>query len=112
MAGIFSLRRFSDINLSDPFFESLKSDYHGSEKTAEFHTWFSNKAREGRTALVFDDDEGLGAFIAIKPEAEEIELDEETLPAIQRLKISTFLIAPRFRGQRLGEGALGLVLWK
>ena len=112
MAGIFSLRRFSDINLSDPFFESLKSDYQGSEKTAEFNTWFNNKAREGRTALVFDDDEGLGAFIAIKPEAEEIELDEETLPAIQRLKISTFLIAPRFRGQRLGEGALGLVLWK
>ena len=112
MAGIFSLRKFSDINLSDPFFESLKSDYQGSEKTAEFNTWFNNKAREGRTALVFDDDEGLGAFIAIKPEAEEIELDEGTLPAIQRLKISTFLIAPRFRGQRLGEGALGLVLWK
>lgn len=112
MAGIFSLRKFSDIDLSDPFFESLKSDYQGSEKTAEFNTWFNNKAREGRTALVFDDDEGLGAFIAIKPEAEEIELDEVTLPAIQRLKICTFLIAPRFRGQRLGEGALGLVLWK
>lgn len=112
MAGIFSLRKFSDIDLSDPFFESLKSDYQGSDKTAEFNTWFKNKAREGRTALVFDDDEGLGAFIAIKPEAEEIELDELTLPAIQRLKICTFLIAPRFRGQRLGEGALGLVLWK
>ena len=112
MAGIFSLRKFSDIDLSDPFFESLKSDYQGSEKTAEFNTWFKNKAREGRTALVFDDDDGLGAFIAIKPEAEEIELDEGTLPSIQRLKISTFLIAPRFRGQRLGEGALGLVLWK
>ena len=112
MAGIFSLRKFSDIDLSDPFFESLKSDYQGSEKTVEFNTWFKNKAREGRTALVFEDDEGLGAFIAIKPETEEIEMDEVTLPATQRLKICTFLIAPRFRGHRLGEGALGLVLWK
>lgn len=112
MAGIFSLRKFSDIDLSDPFFESLKSDYQGSDKTTEFNTWFKNKAKEGRTALVFDDDSGLGAFIAIKPESEKIELDELTLPSIQRLKICTFLIAPRFRGQRLGEGALGLVLWK
>ena len=112
MAGIFSLRKFTDINLEDPFFDSLKSDYQGSVKTAEFNTWFNNKAREGRTALVFDDDEGLGAFIAIKPEAECINLDETTLPQKSRLKICTFLIAPRFRGQRLGEGALGLVLWK
>ena len=112
MSGKFSLRHFSDIDLSDPFFNSLKTDYQGSFKTAEFSTWFNAKAKEGRTALVFDDDEGLGAFIAIKPECESIELDEVTLPAIQRLKICTFLIAPRFRGQRLGEGALGLVLWK
>ena len=74
MAGIFSLRKFSDIDLSDPFFESLKSDYQGSEKTAEFNTWFNNKAREGRTALVFDDDEGLGAFIAIKPTSKSLHL--------------------------------------
>ena len=112
MAGIFSLRKFSDINLADPFFDQLKLDYQGSVKTTEFNAWFTAKAKEGRTALVFDDAEGLGAFIAIKPESEKIELDECTLPAKQRLKISTFLIAPRFRGQRLGEGALGLVLWK
>ena len=112
MPGKFSLRRFSDIDINDPFFDSLKSDYQGSVKTAEFTTWFNNKAREERTALVFDDAEGLGAFIAIKPESETIELDELTLPAIQRLKICTFLISPRYRGQRLGEGALGLVLWK
>lgn len=112
MPGMFSLRSFSDIDLSDPFFNSLKTDYQGSVKTTEFTTWFQAKAAEGRSALVFNDDEGLGAFIAIKPECESIELDELTLPAIQRLKICTFLIAPRFRGQRLGEGALGLVLWK
>ena len=112
MSGIFSLRKFSDIELEDPIFDSLKNDYQGSVKSTEFNTWFINKAREGRTALVFDDDEGLGAFIAIKPEIESVELDETVLPAKQRLKICTLLIAPRFRGQRLGEGAIGLVLWK
>lgn len=112
MPGKFSLRYFSDIDLNDPFFDSLKNDYQGSVKTSEFTTWFNNKALEGRTALVFNDDEGLGAFIAIKPEAERIELDELIMPAIQRLKICTFLISPRYRGQRLGEGALGLILWK
>lgn len=112
MPGKFSLRYFSDIDLNDPFFDSLKNDYQGSVKTSEFTTWFNKKALEKRTALVFNDEKGLGAFIAIKPEAEQIELDELTMSAIQRLKICTFLISSRYRGQRLGEGALGLILWK
>ncbi|MCB5442401.1 GNAT family N-acetyltransferase [[Ruminococcus] lactaris] len=112
MPGKFSLRSFTDIDLSDSFFNSLKNDYQGSSKTTEFNAWFKAKAAEGRSALVFDDEEGLGAFIAIKHECERIELDEKTMPAIERMKISTFLISPRYRGQRLGEGAIGLVLWK
>ncbi len=35
MSGIFSLRKFSDIDLKDSFFDSLKADYQGSEKTAD-----------------------------------------------------------------------------
>lgn len=112
MPGKFSLRRFSDIDINDPFFDSLKNDYQGSVKTSEFTIWFKNKSKEGRIALVFDDEEGIGSFIALKTESESLELDELTLPAIQRIKICTFLIPPRYRGQRLGEGALGLVLWK
>lgn len=110
--GKFSLRKFSEINLDDPFFATLKSDYPGSASSPSFCVWFKNKAQEGRTALVFSDDQGLGAFICIKNENEPIELKSGTLSACNRVKISTMKIAERFRGQRLGEGAIGLVLWK
>lgn len=110
--GKFSLRKFSEINLDDPFFATLKSDYPGSTSSPSFCVWFKNKAQEGRTALVFSDDQGLGAFICIKNENEPIELKGGTLAACNRVKISTMKIAERFRGQRLGEGAIGLVLWK
>ena len=112
MAGKFSLRKFADINLDDPFFNSLKLDYPGTNSSPSFTTWFAKKAADGRTALVFDDDQGLGAFISLKVEAEAIELQNGRLPTKQRTKISTLRIAERYRGQRLGEGAIGLILWK
>jgi hypothetical protein len=112
MAGKFSLRKFSDINLADHFFDSLKADYPGTDSSPSFITWFNKKAGEGRTALIFDDEEGLGAFISLKAEIEEIKLQGGNLPIKQRTKISTLRIAERYRGQRLGEGAIGLVLWK
>lgn len=112
MPGKFSLRKFSEINLDDPFFATLKNDYPGNASSPSFSVWFKNKAQEGRTALVFSDDQGLGAFICIKNENEPIELKGGTLAACNRVKISTMKIAERFRGQRLGEGAIGLVLWK
>lgn len=112
MSGNFALRKFSDINLRDPFFDSLKADYPGTESTPAFADWFPRKAQEGRTALVFNDENGLGAFVCIKSETEQIILQDRALPQIARCKISTIKIAERFRGQRLGEGAIGLVLWK
>ena len=112
MAGKFYLRKFSEINLDDSFFDTLKKDYPDSASSPSFSTWFDKKAQEGRTALVFYDEQGLGAFVCIKNENEPIKLKNQTLPAHNRIKISTMKIAERFRGQRLGEGAIGLVLWK
>lgn len=107
MAGRFERKLFKDINLSDPFFDELKRDY------PEFETiWFPKCIAENRSALVFCDEMGLGAFIALKEENEEINLIEKTIPAKNRLKISTLRLAERFRGQRLGEGAIGLILWQ
>ncbi len=74
MAGKFQLRQFADINLSDPFFDSLKQDYPGNEHSTGFIDWFHKKALQRKTALVFEDDTGIGAFICIKPETEEIQL--------------------------------------
>ena len=114
MAGKFIHKRFSDINIDDPFFDSLKRDYPGSAASTEFTKWFAEKAAEGKKALVFEDEQGrVGAFINLKPdEVEEIKLsDGKVLPSDSRLKITTIKIDKRFQHQRIGEGALGLTLW-
>lgn len=106
MSGKFEYRRLSDIDISDPFFDSLKADYQEFESR-----WFPKCCADGREALVFYDEHGLGAFVAAKGEFEPISLSGIELPARSRIKISTLMIAERFRGQRLGEGAIGLLLW-
>ena len=112
MAGKFYLKKFSEIDLGDSFFDPLKSDYPGNKNSTGFVEWFSKKANEESTALVFEDEIGVGAFVVLKNECEEIRLQKDILPSINRIKISTFRIAERFRRQRIGEGAIGLVLWK
>jgi len=106
MAGKFEWHKFSEVNLDDPFFDSLKADYE------EFPGWFKKKGDAGENALVFYDEYGVGAFVYLKRENEAIELIDKTLPAIPRVKIGTLRLAERFRGMRLGEGALGVSLWK
>lgn len=106
MASKFEQKRFSEIDLNDSFFDSLKKDY------PEFSDWYRKKAVEARSALVFSDENGLGAFVSLKEENETIPLVNGMLPLKNRLKISTMRLAERYRGQRLGEGALGLCLWE
>ena len=76
--------------------------------------WFEAKAADGKRALIFEDDQGVGAFVNLKPnEAEEINLaNGSVLPKTARLKITTIKIDERYRNQRIGEGALGLTLWQ
>lgn len=113
MAGKFERKLFSQLNLDDPFFDSLKADYPGSAKSTGFINWFHKKAVEGKRALVFEDEQGIGAFINLKPgEDEEIRLSNgSTLPKLKRLKITTIKIDERYQHQRIGEGAIGLTLW-
>jgi len=106
MAGRFEQKPFSEININDPLFNGLKADYPGFASK-----WFPKCIQENRKALVFYDSAGLGAFVALKRENEPIVLCDGVIPAAPRLKIATLLLAERFRGQRLGEGALGLILW-
>ena len=62
--------------------------------------------------MIFDAENGLGAFVCIKDETENIVLTDSILPKKAHCKITTFKIAECFRGQHLGEGAIGLILWK
>ena len=114
MAGKFERKLFSEINLDDPFFDSLKADYPGTATSTGFVKWFVTKSAQHKKALVFEDDRGVGAFVNLKPdEAEEIKLADGTvLPKVPRLKITTIKIDERYRNQRIGEGALGLTLWQ
>ena len=74
MSGKFNLKKFSEINIKDSFFDSLKKDYE------EFTVWFSKKADAGRKALVFEDEIGVGAFVALKDdECEKIVLSDFVL---------------------------------
>ena len=112
MAGKFYLKKFAEIDIDDVFFDTLKRDYPGTASSTGFVEWFKKKSDAGATALTFEDTEGIGAFIVLKEEDEEIELQDQVLPKHCRMKISTLRIAERYRGQRIGEGAIGLILWK
>ncbi len=112
MNGKFKLKKFSDINFYDGFFDELKEDYPGTEYSKGFVQWSMDKSKEGATALVYEDIIGVAAFVYLKQEEEEIKLDNEVLPKLKRIKIGTLRISDRTRGERLGEGAISLALWK
>lgn len=59
MAGKFELQKFSTIDINDPFFDSLKSDYPADKNNIGFLNWFKKKSDSGSTALVFNDEQGL-----------------------------------------------------
>ena len=85
---------FREVNIDDPFFDSLKQDYK------EFSDWFAKKAEE--LAYVFYDDEGaVNGFLYLKYEGEEIDDVDPALPEKPRIKIGTFKINPH--GTRIGE---------
>lgn len=67
-----TLQSFGAINLADPFFDSLKTDY------AEFTTWFGRKAVANDKAYVFQDDTGaIDGFLYLK--IEDGTVDDTTL---------------------------------
>ena len=105
MSGKFVWKKFAEVDVNDVFFESLKADY------VEFTDWFQKKSSANENALVFSDEQGVGAFIYLKRENEPIELIDKTLPSSHRLKIGTLKLSERIKGVRLGEGAIGVSLW-
>lgn len=91
---MLAAKKFRDINLSDAFFDSLKTDY------AEFTDWFGRKADE--TAYVFESDTGsIEGFLYLKSEDGPITDVSPALPPKTRIKVGTFKINPH--GTKLGE---------
>ena len=86
-------KKFSDVNLNDDFFDSLRSDYPG------FDDWFRKKTDD--FAYTLERKDGLEGFLYLKIEDSIIEDVKPELPALKRLKIGTFKVNPH--GTRLGE---------
>ena len=105
MSDRFEHSLFRDCNLDDPFFDTLKRDY------PDFSNWFRKKASSGERAYVYQDENGICAFVYLKKENEELELHNKVIPKEERLKIGTLKLEERIKGKRLGEGALGISLW-
>jgi len=85
---------FGDISLDDPFFDSLKEDYH------EFPEWFKKKSDE-RAYIIEDENGFIQAFLYLKEEFGSINDIDPPLPFDNYLKIGTFKI--NAHGTKLGE---------
>lgn len=95
--------KFSEVNLQDEFFESLREDYNG------FDDWFKRKAEE--KVHILETEEGVQAFLYMKKETSENENEiEPRLPKGEILKIGTFKINPH--GTKLGERFIKLIFDK
>ena len=93
---------FNDLNIDDPFFESLKSDYDG------FVDWFKKKG-DAEAYVLLSDEEMIQAFLFLKIE-DASENYEDIIPEFapaKRLKVGTFKVSRG--GQRLGERFLKII---
>ncbi|WP_111937961.1 N-acetyltransferase [Clostridium paraputrificum] len=86
---------FTEINLKDNFFDSLKEDY------MEFENWFHRKSSEGEKAFIQLVNEKLEGFLYLKEETGPITDVEPSIDCEKAMKIGTFKINPH--GTRLGE---------
>ena len=86
---------FSDINVDDPFFDSLKADYEN------FSSWFSKKTASGESAFVVLSGGRISGFVYVKEELSACPFISPTLPNSKLLKIGTFKLLSSGRG--LGE---------
>ena len=89
-----SYEQFAQINLDDPFFDSLKGDY------LEFGAWFARKSTE-RAYVSRGRKNEIEGFLYLKEEDGTVDDVEPALGKMLRLKIGTFKI--NAHGTRLGE---------
>ncbi|WP_127507416.1 N-acetyltransferase [Paenibacillus humicus] len=94
MEGYIQHKLFSEIDLADPFFDSLKGDYPG------FENWFERKAQE-KAYVLYNPQRKLEAFLYLKVENGPIEDVTPVIEAKSVLKIGTMKVNPH--GTRLGE---------
>lgn len=93
-----------NIDLDDPFFDSLKEDYKTFEK------WFIKKREEEATAYITKNGDNVGSFLMLKTEDEKEDYSkmEKPLEPKKRLKVSTMKVSDT--GKRIGETFIKLMV--
>jgi len=86
---------FSQINLMDSFFDTLRADY------TEFPAWFSRKVEQNEFAYVLVDGASIDGFMYLKEEVGPITDIYPHLPPGKHLKVGTFKF--NSHGTRRGE---------
>lgn len=86
--------KFRDINLNDPFFDSLKQDY------PLFERWYISKS-EAEAYVSYNDNGCIDGFLYLKNETEELSDMTPALMTMDRVKCGTFKIDAH--GTKLGE---------
>lgn len=98
------LTKIENLNIKDPFFDSLREDYEG----LKFNKWFLNKSSEN--AYVFNNSNGLQGFLYLKIEnydEDYCDIEPAFKPA-RRLKVGTFKI--NSSGLRIGERFIKIII--
>ena len=95
--------KFNELNLNDPFFDSLREDYPG------FNEWFQKKGDESAYVMVNSKDRSILSFLYLKLEYEKEDYSDINPPFShkRRLKIGTFKVIKN--GFRLGERFLKMI---
>lgn len=96
--------RFADINLNDPFFDSLKADYQ------EFATWFAKKSDHSAYVLYDENGQSIEGFMYVKTENGVSDITPPLNDSA--LKIGTFKFNPKqtLRGHRFLKKALDIAI--
>ena len=94
--------KFSDIKLSDSFFDSLKEDYQG------FDEWFQKKSHTNDELYITKNDNTLTGVLYLKTEDEEHLDITPSLPKKKRLKVGTLKIDAH--GTNLGQYYISTIL--
>lgn len=91
---VISQRKFSEVSLEDPFFDSLKEGYD------TFSDWFARK-RDEMAYVSYDEEGRLQGFLYLKKETGPITDVEPPLNVTECLKVGTFKVIAH--GTKLGE---------
>lgn len=93
-------KTFSEIDLNDPFFESLREDYPG------FDEWFEGKS-DKKAFVQYENDKVIG-FLYLKLEREVVDDVVPNIYADKILKVGTFKI--NAHGTKMGEQFIKIII--